>query len=234
MSFQKAGYSWVWVLLRFHIILCSGVFDNNLPLFTVIFYFPLTSVLLWLERFICLCFTLWSFHSSGRNWRARPEGKQGRQRRTCTLLFIYSPKENMINIFLWIHAFWIVTVILMCSSSSAGSTWSYWPSRTRWSTWSCCKCPACGCVYRSFSASFTVFVPPVSVCILWLWLPLSIVLCRAQMVNLVPEVSRVCSARREMKEQEDSQDLQAQSGCRCGKREKCKLWSNVIIKKHWD
>lgn len=35
-----------------------------------------------------------------------------------------------------------------------------------------------------------------------------------QMVSLVPEVSRVCLARREMKGQEDSPDLQAQSGFR--------------------
>lgn len=35
-----------------------------------------------------------------------------------------------------------------------------------------------------------------------------------QMVSPVPEVSRVCLARREMKDQEDSPDLRAQSGCR--------------------
>lgn len=35
-----------------------------------------------------------------------------------------------------------------------------------------------------------------------------------QMVSPVPEVSRVCLARREMKDQEDSPDLQAQLGCR--------------------
>lgn len=35
-----------------------------------------------------------------------------------------------------------------------------------------------------------------------------------QMASPVPEVSRVCSARREMKGQEDSPDLQVQSGCR--------------------
>lgn len=36
----------------------------------------------------------------------------------------------------------------------------------------------------------------------------------AQTASLVPEVSRVCSARRETKDQEDSPDLRAQSGCR--------------------
>lgn len=35
------------------------------------------------------------------------------------------------------------------------------------------------------------------------------------MESQVPEVSRVCSARREMKGREVSQDLQAQLGCRC-------------------
>lgn len=35
-----------------------------------------------------------------------------------------------------------------------------------------------------------------------------------QMVSPVPEVSRVCLVRREMKDQEDSLDLRAQSGCR--------------------
>lgn len=35
-----------------------------------------------------------------------------------------------------------------------------------------------------------------------------------QMVSLVPEVSRVCLARRETKDREDSPDPQAQSGCR--------------------
>lgn len=35
-----------------------------------------------------------------------------------------------------------------------------------------------------------------------------------QMESPVPEVSRVCSARREMKDQEDSPDLQVQLGCR--------------------
>lgn len=34
------------------------------------------------------------------------------------------------------------------------------------------------------------------------------------MVSPVPEVSRVCLVRREMKDQEDSLDLRAQSGCR--------------------
>lgn len=49
-----------------------------------------------------------------------------------------------------------------------------------------------------------------NICLSWLWS-----LFRAQMVSLVPEVSRVCSARREMKDPEDSPDLQAQLVCRC-------------------
>lgn len=36
------------------------------------------------------------------------------------------------------------------------------------------------------------------------------------MASPVPEVSRVCSDRRETKGPEDSPDLQAQSGCRWG------------------
>lgn len=68
-------------------------------------------------------------------------------------------------------------------------------------------------VLRSFCMSSTVSVRPT--------VPPTLVspdcdLFRVQMVSLVPEVSRVCSARRETKDPGDSLDLQAQLGCRCG------------------
>ena len=46
--------------------------------------------------------------------------------------------------------------------------------------------------------------------------PDSVSLCRVRMESPVPEVSRVCLARREMKDPEDSPDLQVQLVCRCG------------------
>lgn len=38
---------------------------------------------------------------------------------------------------------------------------------------------------------------------------------RVRMVSLVPEASKVCLARKEMKDPEDSLDLPVQLGCRC-------------------
>lgn len=53
----------------------------------------------------------------------------------------------------------------------------------------------------------------------------------AQMESPVPEVSRACSARREMKGQGDSRDLQVQSGCRaCPDRLERKVKPATLVK----
>lgn len=124
----------------------------------------------------------------------------------------------------------------MCPSFSAGSPWSHWPSRTCWSTRSCCKCLICiRCPDHSTSHQLyllgqqyhqPLYLPIVT--------PSSFTLCRVRMVSLVPEVSRVCLARREMKDQEDSLDLQAQLGCRCALQWKIPTVVKCYHLKNWE
>lgn len=54
-----------------------GVFDNDLSLFAVTSYLPVTSL-----EFLTLRLLVFT----GRDWRAWPEGKQRRQRRACESL----------------------------------------------------------------------------------------------------------------------------------------------------
>lgn len=111
----------------------------------------------------------------------------------------------------------------MSSFSSAGSTWSNRPSRTCWSTRSRCKCLVC-IGHSDHSVPRLLYLYHLTL------VSSDCDLFRAQMVSLVPEVSRVCLARREMKDQEDSLDLRAQLGCRCGLQWKIQT---QIVKYYW-